>query len=537
MTGLLGSLGGGLGGGLRAGLAATADTLVQRGADRLGTPDQLTAAVSHLPGPWGRAARQRLEALASALAGSAVPTTAEQVRTVLDSLAAGDAPSAWLTLAVLQAELPLVPDVQRLQRDVQLDGPLAGLRPLLLGAGLQAATSGQLPRRVEVTGGVVVDVAHTARTELATGIQRVTRETVRRWGATHDLVLAGWAGDLRALRPLGPAECRQALTGTGGTPLPGEPATDDVVLVPWRGTYLLPELAPERERTLRMMALARFARCRTGTIGYDCVPISSSETTDLNVSEAFAGYLAAARHFDRVAGISEAAAQEYRGWRSMLSAIGLPGPDVRACILPTEPGPATAADLDRARDRFVVGDLPLLLCVGTHEPRKNHLGLLHAAETAWREGHQFSLSFIGGHSWNSARFGAQLARLRAAGRPVDDHRGVDDGTLWAAYRLSRAVVFPSLHEGYGLPVAEALSVGTPAVTSGHGSMAEIAADGGALLVDPRDDRALADALGTVASDAATVARLRDEASRRPHRTWDDYAETLWTFFTDPGTVR
>ena len=67
-------------------------------------------------------------------------------------------------------------------------------------------------------------------------------------------------------------------------------------------------------------------------------------------------------------------------------------------------------------------------------------------------------------------------------------------------------------------------------------MAEIAAGGGALLVDPRDDAALATVLGVVASDPTAVARLRAEAAARPARTWDEYAAELWTYFCDPGTT-
>ena len=94
------------------------------------------------------------------------------------------------------------------------------------------------------------------------------------------------------------------------------------------------------------------------------------------------------------------------------------------------------------------------------------------------------------------------------------------------------MVFPSLNEGFGLPVAEALASGTPVVTSGYGSMAEIAADGGALLVDPRDDRSIAAAMRTVLTQPAERARLAAEARRRPARTWDDYAAGVWSTLVD-----
>ena len=88
-------------------------------------------------------------------------------------------------------------------------------------------------------------------------------------------------------------------------------------------------------------------------------------------------------------------------------------------------------------------------------------------------------------------------------------------------------MFPSLNEGFGLPVAEALACGTPTITSGYGAMAEIAEGGGAVLVDPRDDRSIADALRRVLTDDAEHARLAAEALARPSRTWDDYARDAW----------
>jgi glycosyltransferase involved in cell wall biosynthesis len=286
-----------------------------------------------------------------------------------------------------------------------------------------------------------------------------------------------------------------------------------------------------------MAAMARFSGSRTAIIGHDCVPVSSAETTDVGVSEGFANFLAAVRHMDQVATVSSASAGEFHGWRDMLSAIGVPGPGITPVSLPVEAVEPNEAALAEARDRLLVGSLPLVLSVGTHEPRKNHLAVLHAAEVLWRRGVRFSLAFIGGHSWSSERFEVGVARLRAAGRPVETLTTVTDDLLWAAYRVSHCLVFPSLNEGYGLPVAEALACGTPVVTSGFGSMAEIAADGGAVLVDPRDDASLVDGLNRVLTDEALHARLRAEAAARPHRSWDDYARETWALLVDEGASR
>jgi glycosyltransferase involved in cell wall biosynthesis len=91
------------------------------------------------------------------------------------------------------------------------------------------------------------------------------------------------------------------------------------------------------------------------------------------------------------------------------------------------------------------------------------------------------------------------------------------------------VIFPSLNEGFGLPVAESLASGTPVITSDHGSMREIAVAGGALLVDPRDDLDITGALRALLTDDELHARLSAQARALPHRSWDSYAAELWQY--------
>lgn len=489
----------------------------------------LSRRIAVAPPAERRALLERLGLVVTTLSGSPAPTDRRDLLAALDTLLGpADPSSVWLALSVLEGELATTVDVRRTVRAIRLDGVGAalGTRPARTARDWLLR---ERPAEVRVvTGAVLVDVEHTARTGLATGIQRVARETVKRWSRDHDITLVGWTSDHRCLRPLDAQEVTKALTGTGGSSTGGA----DVVLVPWQSTYVLPELSPERDRNERIAALAQYARSRTGVIGFDCVPITTAETTALGVSEAFAHNLAAVRHLDRVSTISEAAAVEYRGWRSMLGSVGQAGPDILVDFLPAEVPETTPAALETARDQLTVADLPMVLCVGSHEPRKNHLALLHAAELLWRDGVQFNLVLVGGRSWNDWRFRDALSEAQARSRPVEAVTTMSDDVLWAAYRLARCVAFPSLNEGFGLPVAEALACGTPVVTSGYGSMAEIAAAGGALLVDPRDDRSIAGGLRRLITGDDEHARLADAARARPRRTWDDYAAAVWSTLVD-----
>jgi Glycosyl transferases group 1 len=442
-----------------------------------------------------------------------------------------DRSHVWLALAVLTGRFPDRTTVVELARASEFDHGESLWQAV---ADLTTDESAAWQVRM-ATNEVLVDVAHTASTVLTTGIQRVARETTSRWLRDHECTPVSWSRDFQSLRELTVLERRRIVQNVAEEDVEARP--EATIVIPWQGTYLLPELAAEPTRSTRLLALAELTPNRTGVIGFDCVPITSAETTQLGFAGVFAGNLAAVRHFDVVTTISQAACNEYSGWRSMLSAIGVTGPRIEPVRLPVEVAEPTPTDVEAARDRFLIGSLPLVLVVGSHEPRKNHLAVLHAAELLWREGLEFSLSFVGGNSWGSDSFSRRLADLQRAGRPVDSESRLSDGRLWAVYRLARCTVFPSLNEGFGLPVAESLAAGTPAITSDFGSMLEIAAQGGALTVDPHDDHAIAEAVRTLLVDDVVHARLAAEAWDRPGRTWDDYAREVWHLLVQPGSTR
>jgi glycosyltransferase involved in cell wall biosynthesis len=101
---------------------------------------------------------------------------------------------------------------------------------------------------------------------------------------------------------------------------------------------------------------------------------------------------------------------------------------------------------------------------------------------------------------------------------------VPEAQLTWLYRNATAFVFPSLYEGFGLPILEAMSAGTPVITSDRGAMAEVA-DDAALLVAPEDPTALADALARVTTHPGTRDDLATRgAARAGEFTWERAAE-------------
>ena len=158
------------------------------------------------------------------------------------------------------------------------------------------------------------------------------------------------------------------------------------------------------------------------------------------------------------------------------------------------------------------------LSVGTIEPRKNLLRVFEA----FRAGRQqkafdWPLVVVGGPGWKSQKEHEALRALCADGLAIYLSY-VDDVTLHLLYSAAGALVFPSLYEGFGLPVAEALASGCPVMTSRGSAMEEFAGQR-VVLVDPMDSTALRDGMVLVSEDAPAGNRLAPE----PERSWRDVA--------------
>jgi glycosyltransferase involved in cell wall biosynthesis len=107
---------------------------------------------------------------------------------------------------------------------------------------------------------------------------------------------------------------------------------------------------------------------------------------------------------------------------------------------------------------------------------------------------------------------------------------VADDDLPALYALADLLVMPSLYEGFGLPVLEAMSCGTPTACSNVSSLPEIAGDA-ALLFDPHDERAIAHAIAQGLSDTALRAALRARGLARAARfTWQRAAQQTFAVY-------
>jgi glycosyltransferase involved in cell wall biosynthesis len=170
----------------------------------------------------------------------------------------------------------------------------------------------------------------------------------------------------------------------------------------------------------------------------------------------------------------------------------------------------------------------LVLFVGAIQRRKNVARLVRAFEKmpeGWR------LILAGAADGYGAAEELRAVDDSPRRASIDVLGYVSRGALENLYSRARIFAFPSLDEGFGIPVLEAMVHGVPVVTSNASALPEAAGDA-ALLVDPRDTDALADALRRLAADEA----LRDDLIRRGlararQFTWESAVEQTWSVYT------
>jgi glycosyltransferase involved in cell wall biosynthesis len=164
---------------------------------------------------------------------------------------------------------------------------------------------------------------------------------------------------------------------------------------------------------------------------------------------------------------------------------------------------------------------PYVLFVGTLEPRKNVVSLVRAYRRAVADGLEHALVLVGAPGWGSEPLERELALERPG--TIVRTGAVSAVDLDALYRAASLFVYPSVYEGFGLPVVEAMARGVPTITSNTSSLPEVVGDA-AVTVDPASVEGLADAIVRVARDPSLVARLAEDGRRRAAAfSWDETA--------------
>jgi glycosyltransferase involved in cell wall biosynthesis len=287
-------------------------------------------------------------------------------------------------------------------------------------------------------------------------------------------------------------------------------------------SLFVPDLYRDR-RISRLPGLIAETRARSVAIFHDAASLRLrilSKEAQLR----FQRYIDSLAAFDLVLCVSEEAQRDlHRFWKEH---------ETKATETCVETWPI---EFDEAtRDQGAGSSRNMIICVATFEPRKNHLTLLRAAEKLWREHFDFELQLIGRSTgYYGPNVMRELKKLQKRGRPIRWLRHVSDETLFREYRQCRFTVYPSLMEGFGLPIIESLGHGKPCVCGGNGALGEVSRGGGCLIVDQTSEDALALGIRKLLSDQEAYIRLCTEARTRKFRSWPDYIERLLGHLQSP----
>ena len=187
--------------------------------------------------------------------------------------------------------------------------------------------------------------------------------------------------------------------------------------------------------------------------------------------------------------------------------------------------------LTEVRNKYQIPQATCVLSVGTVQPRKNYSRVVRAIAKLRGQGHDIHLVIAGGKGWMEDELHRTIAETQM-NTTVHLIGYVDDEDLPALYSLSDCFVAPSLYEGFGIPVIEAMACGTPVVTSNVSSLPEVAGDA-AITVAPRNIDDLANAIFSILTDANIANDLvRKGLERAKEFTWERAARQLQSVYAD-----
>jgi len=383
---------------------------------------------------------------------------------------------------------------------------------------------------------LVIDTSACLRDTANTGVARVVRSLTRKLQDFGKPLFVTWDEHLRAyvlpteheyhnlalyggpkpdpehyLLPRSPDTHRQTLSSLAGRHLQG-------------GWLLQSEIVFERQGPERRAA-ARELGLQVAAIFYDAIPVTHPEwVADTIIRDNHAAYMSGLAECDRVLPISPDAGTQLQAYwgREGIN----PRAQVKTCWIPGELTGSVRATTPAAAPR--AGEPLRILCVSTLEPRKNHKVLLAAVarlaadypELDWQ------LDLIG-NRYAGADYIVDAVREASAANPrIVWHGVVNDATLNDYYAKAHVSVYPSLVEGYGMPIVESLWHARPCICHNGGVMAELAAEGGCRTVDMKDPASLAAMIQQLATQPQDYLQLASEAVVRPILTWRSYARAL-----------
>ena len=385
-----------------------------------------------------------------------------------------------------------------------------------------------------------IDLTHTTHTRAQTGIQQVCRNLARSLkssGIADPVVFDRYAAAWRLLD----AEEASTLEPSPGAKPPMKRSSTWSLTQNVRGRWARlshRNLTPPRIEGLFCPEIfdprrdeAIFSNNLPDTITrvayfYDAIATKFPQWTPTATVDRFPAYMASLAKFSHVACISRSSEQDLLAYWAKSGIMPLAKTSVIAL------GLREAIKPDRTQSSVKEGGPPIILMVASLEGRKNHLALLEACEALWESGMSFELRLAGMLNRETGTPAADLInQLSSKGRSINWEGAVSNARLTKLYTEADIFAYPSLYEGFGLPVLEALSHGLPVLTTDCGALGELASGGGCQTCDG-SVKGIRSGLESLIQNQVWRESLAEEARKRPIRTMEDAAREVAALFQE-----
>jgi len=245
---------------------------------------------------------------------------------------------------------------------------------------------------------------------------------------------------------------------------------------------------------------------------YDLLPVSNPEFFAASSIQTFPNYLNLLSAASNIVTISDFTSKQ------VIKFTGVnPNRNVKSILLPIG---FQEIPEDKSQDT----EIPMFLCVGSIEPRKNHLTVLRAAEDCWQKGFEFQLVLAGGQGWNNGSVINFCKELKSRNRNLKIINDASDAALLNLYGESFAYISVPWVEGFGLPLAEAISTGKPVIASDIASHREFGMMENVFFVQPDDVLGISSTMAKLI--AGHTGGLRKTVSPLKSDSWAEYSIEL-----------
>lgn len=379
---------------------------------------------------------------------------------------------------------------------------------------------------------LIIDVSNAVRDPANSGVIRVTRRISREFQNYLDPIFVIWSSqDNRYVFPT--KQEFQQLGQFNGPLAPDDrrisPAGYRIVLddylsrlsddsIKW---LLFTETLDESYGRL----VRRYAKnhgIMLAAIFYDAIPVLFSEfCKDEAIKNNHVHYMTGLAECDVVIPISNFSSQCLDNfWKEN---------NINGCLLCANLLPGEFGGFERTQIfQEPASDSVNILCVSTLEPRKNHKSLIHAC-LQMQEKHpemNWTLTLVGNRYAGAFDIADYVQDISKQNPRIKWLGVVDDLTLHQQYEKATFTVYPSIIEGFGMPILESIWHGKPCICYQKGVMSELAADGGCLTTDVLDETVFSEDIYRLATDKELLIKLSEEATTRKIKTWDDYTRSF-----------